>query len=195
MKTSKIRILCECAILLAISVVLSYLRFGRSWLVFGGSVTPASMLPVMFISVKYGMRWGFLTSFCFSWFQMLQDGFFGFGLTPAMLAASLLLDYVLAFTVIGIAGIFRRHGFWGILSGVALACALRFLTHFLSGIVLWAQLEQFVAFGKEWVNHPVLYSLCYNGSFMLPETILTVAVAAVLLRLPQVKRLLSQNPT
>ena len=73
--------------------------------------------------------------------------------------------------------------------GVALVCVLRFVVHFASGVILWANLEQFVAFGKEWVGRPVLYSICYNGIYMLPETVLTVAAALVMFRLPQMKRL------
>ena len=60
-----------------------------------------------------------------------------------------------------------------------------------SRIILWANLEQFVAFGQEWGNRPVLYSICYNGVYMLPETVLTVCVAAILLKIPQIKRLLT----
>ena len=87
-------------------------------------------------------------------------------------------------------GILRKYGFGGMLAGVAIVCALRFLSHFLAGVILWANLEQFVAFGQEWVNRPVLYSIVYNGSFMLPELILTTVGAVVLLKIPQISRLI-----
>ena len=106
---------------------------------------------------------------------------------------SLLLDYILAFTVIGLAGILRRYGFVGMLAGVAIVSTLRFLSHFLAGVILWANLEQFVAFGQEWTNRPVLYSIVYNGSYMLPELILTIVGAAVLLKIPQINRLITNN--
>jgi thiamine transporter len=182
-----VRALCECAILLALAVVLSYIKFWQ--LPFDGSITLFSMLPICLVAIKYGWKWGLGTAFCYSWFQILQGGVFGWGLTPVMLIGSLFLDYILAFTVLGLAGVFRKRGYLGMLGGVAMVCALRFLVHFLAGIILWANYEQFVAFGVEWINHPVLYSICYNGVYMLPETILTVGVAAILLKVPEIKRI------
>ena len=188
MKNTRTRALCECAIMLALSVILSYIKFFE--LPFDGSITLFSMLPVCLISIKYGIKWGLGTAFCFSWFQILQGGVFGWGLTPTMLISSLFLDYILAYTVLGFAGIFRKKGFWGALGGIASVCTLRFLVHFLAGVILWANFDQFEAFGRIIQNNPVLYSICYNGVYMLPETVLTVAVAAILLKIPQIKRLL-----
>ena len=187
MKNTKTVALCECAIMLALSVVLSYIKFFK--LPFDGSITLFSMLPVCLIAIKYGWRWGLGTSFCFSWFQILQGGVFGWGLTPGMLIGSLLLDYILAYTVLGFAGVFRKKGYLGMLGGITLVCVLRFVIHFLAGIILWANFEQFEAFGQVIQDSPALYSICYNGVYMLPETILTVAVAAILLKIPQVQKL------
>ena len=189
MKNTRLRALCESAIMLALAVVLSYIKFWE--LPFDGSITLFSMLPVCLIAVKYGFKWGLGTAFCFSWFQVLQGGVFSWGLTPLMLIGSLLLDYILAYTVLGFAGMFRKKGYWGILGGITAVCALRFLVHFFAGIILWANLEEFVAFGATWVGRPVLYSICYNGVYMLPETVLTVGVAAILLKIPQIKRILT----
>ena len=186
-RIKRIRTLCECAIMLALSVVLSYIKFWR--LPFDGSITLFSMLPVSLMAIKYGWKWGLGTAFCFSWFQILQGGVFSWGLTPGMLIGSLLLDYILAYTVLGFAGIFRKKGYWGMLGGITLVCALRFLVHFLAGIILWANFEQFEAFGQVIQNNPVLYSICYNGVYMLPETVLTVVVAAILLKISQIQKL------
>ena len=188
MKQNRIRILCESAILLALSVVLSYIKIIQ--LPFDGSITLLSMLPLCLISIRHGIGWGLGTAFCYSWFQILQGGVFSWGLTPIMLVGSLFLDYILAFTVLGLAGVFRKKGTLGMVGGIAIACTLRFVSHFLSGVVLWANLEQFVAFGQEWVGRPVLYSLCYNGIYMLPETVLTVVAAIVLFRVPQFRRVM-----
>ena len=198
MKQSRqhIHTLCESAILVALAVVLSiaskYLLepFLAPLFPFGGSVTLFSMLPICIISIKHGLGWGLGGAFCFSWFQILQGGVFGWGLTPVMLIGSLLLDYILAFTVLGLAGIFRNKGVKGMIAGVVLVCALRFVIHFLAGIILWAEFDEFVAFGQAWVNRPVLYSLVYNGGYMLPETILTVAGAVLLFRVPQMRKIL-----
>ena len=188
MKQTRIRILCESAILLALSVILSYIRIFQ--LPFDGSITLFSMLPLCLISIKYGIRWGIGSAFCYAWFQVLQGGVFGWGLTPIILVGSLIFDYIVAFGVLGLAGIFRKKGITGMIGGIALACGLRFLSHFISGVVLWANLEQFVAFGQEWVGRPVLYSLCYNGIYMLPETVMNGVGAVILLRVPQFRRIL-----
>ena len=71
-----------------------------------------------------------------------------------------------------------------------MVCVLRFLVHFVSGVVLWANYEQFMAFGVEWINRPVLYSICYNGAYMLPETVLTVIGAVLLFQVPQFRRIM-----
>ena len=190
MKTSRILMLCECAILLALGVALSYVKIIS--LPFEGSVTLLSMLPICLAGIKYGVVQGLSVAFLYSWFQVLQGGVFSWGLTPGMLVASLLLDYIVAFTVLGLAGIFRRYGTWGMVGGVALVCALRFLSHFVAGVALWANFEEFIAFGKEWVGRPWLYSLCYNGVYMLPETVFTALGAFFLLRIPQIKRLITK---
>ena len=72
-----------------------------------------------------------------------------------------------------------------------MVCVLRFLVHFAAGVILWANFEQFEAFGQIIQNNPVLYSICYNGVYMLPETVLTVAVAAIVLRIEQIKRIIT----
>ena len=192
MKNTRTVALCECAIMLALSVVLSYIKFFE--LPFDGSITLFSMLPVCLVAIKYGWRWGLGTAFCFSWFQILQGGVFGWGLTPAMLIGSLLLDYILAYTVLGLAGIFRKKGYLGMLGGIATVCVLRFVVHCLAGIILWANFDQFEAFGQVIQDRPELYSICYNGVYMLPETLLTVGVAAILLRIPQIKRIVTTLP-
>ena len=192
MRNKKVYALCECAILLALSVALSYVKFLS--LPFDGSITLFSMLPVCLVAIKYGTKWGLGTAFCFSWFQILQGGVFGWGLTPTMLISSLLLDYIVAYTVLGFAGMLRKKGYWGMLGGITAVCVLRFLVHFLAGVILWANFEQFEAFGQVIQNNPVLYSICYNGVYMLPETVLTVAVAAIVLKIPQIKRIVTTLP-
>ena len=189
MKQTRIRILCQSAILIALAVVLSYIKLWQ--LPFDGSITLLSMLPICLISIKFGVGWGLGSAFCYAWFQILQGGVFAWGLTPVMLIGSLLLDYILAFTVIGLAGLFRKRGTAGILLGVGFVCVCRFLVHFLAGVILWANFAEFVAFGQAWVNRPVLYSICYNGIYMLPETLMTVAGAYLLLRIPQFRRIIA----
>ena len=155
---------------------------------FGGTVT-VSVLPIIYYSYRRGTAWGVFTGLIYASLQMAL----GFYVPPAKtvwaLMLCVLLDYILAFTVLGFAGIFRKKGSLGCILGVAMVCVLRFLVHFISGVVLWANLEKFVAFGTEWVGRPVLYSICYNGVYMLPETVFTVAAAVILFRIPRIRKL------
>ena len=80
------------------------------------------------------------------------------------------------------------------LGGIAIVCFARFFVHFLAGVIIWTNFEQFEAFGQIIQNNPALYSICYNGVYMLPETLLTVGVAAIVLKLPQIKRIVTTVP-
>jgi len=187
---AKVTALVEGAVMVALAAVLSYIRvFHLPW---GGSVTLLSMLPIAMYSVKRGVVCGLGASFVFSLIQLGQgaiDGLFGWGLTPVMLIACILLDYILPFTVLGLAGMFRKQGTAGWLTGTAVAIVLRFVMHFLSGVVIWHSV------GKLWegfaTENEVLYSLCYNGAYMLPELIFTMVGAFALFRIPQTRRLLT----
>ena len=173
----KTAVLLECAVMVALSVALSFVKILQ--MPFGGSVTLLSMLPVCLVSIRHGLKWGFGASFVFSILSLLLDlgSILAWGLTPVILVGCFILDYITAYTALGIAGIWRSRGFGGIMAGTALAVFLRFLSHFISGIVLWTNLEQFELFGRSWVNRPVLYSLIYNGMYMLPELLFTMIAA------------------
>ena len=185
--TSKTKILVEGAAMVALATVLSYIRvFKLPW---GGSITLLSMLPICIFSIKRGIKAGFMASFAFAILQFGQgviDGLFGWGLTGGMLIACILLDYIGAYTVLGIAGIFRKKNLGGWIAGIVLAIVLRFLFHFLSGVIIWG------SFGELWstfyTENTWLYSFVYNGCYMLPELIFTVIGATVLLKLPQTKK-------
>ncbi len=189
MSKNKTKILVEGAVMVALATVLSYIRIFR--LPWGGSITLLSMLPIVLFSIRRGLGAGLTVSFVFSLVQFTQgvvDGIFGWVLTPGMLIACILLDYIVAFTVLGLAGIFRKKGFAGWIGGIALAVVLRFVCHFLSGVVVWK------SFGELWngfsTDNTFLYSFLYNGSYMLPELIFTLIGAIALLKVPQTKRYL-----
>ena len=187
--SSKTRMLVEGAVMVALATVLSYIRIIH--LPWGGSVTLLSMLPIVIYSIRYGVGGGISVSFVFSLIQLAQgvmDGLFGWGLTPLMLAACILLDYVAAFSAVGLAGVFKKRGYFGWLAGTALAVVLRFLLHFLSGVVIWH------SFGELWngfsTDNEIVYSLLYNGAYMLPEMVFTMIGAALLLKVPQTKKVI-----
>lgn len=189
MKNQKLQALVEGAVMVALATVLSFIQVYK--LPWGGSITLLSMLPIAVYSIKRGIGYGFAASFVYSLVQFVQgiaDGLFGWGLTPVMLAACILIDYILAFTVLGIAGIFRKGGIAGWIGGTVLAVFGRFVCHFLSGVVIWH------SFGELWTgfstDSEVLYSLLYNGSYMLPEMIFTTIGAVALFTVPVTKKLL-----
>jgi len=98
----------------------------------------------------------------------------------------LLFDYIIAFGAIGLAGIFKNKGTVGMCVGVATACIVRFISHFISGAIVFA-----VWCPEGW--NVYWYSVVYNGSYMLPEMIFTVIGAVLLFRLPQVKKLIENR--
>lgn len=166
------------AVLVALSTVLSLVKVWQMPL--GGSITLLSMVPVCLIGMLYGTTYAILPCVLYGAIQMFLDNPFAWGLTPTILIGSILFDYLLAFGILCTSGAFRKKGLSGIVGGVSLACCLRFVSHFVAGYVLWANFEQFELFGAKFVNHPALYSLAYNGMYMLPELVITV-VAAVLI--------------
>ena len=189
-KSKRIRCLTECAMLVALSVVLSFIKIWQMPL--GGAVTLVSMLPVCAVSVRHGMRWGFAASFIYSLCQLVlgitMDGILGWGLTPAMLIGCMLFDYIIAFTVLGLAGIFRSSGEKGVYAGMLLAFFCRFVSHVISGYVIFTNLDQWEVLGRIFSERPVLYSVCYNGFFMLPELVLTMVAVLILMRVPYIRK-------
>ncbi len=194
-KKSQIYRLSFSAVMVALGTVLSLLTVWKMPL--GGSVTLLSMLPIVMISHTLGLKWGFGSSFVYALIQLFLgitvSGLLGWGLTPVMLCGCILLDYLLAYTVLGIAGMFAKKGYIGICAGTILAVFLRFVCHFLSGVVIFTQLDQFELFGSVFVNRPILYSLAYNGLYMLPEMIFTFVAAVALFHLPQIQRLMNRT--
>lgn len=187
MKNTKVQKLTLSAVMIALSTVLSLVTIFHMPL--GGSVTLFSMLPVCLLSIMYGCRWGFLCAFVYSLTQLaLGIGeVAGWGLTPAALIGCILFDYLLAFTALGFAGIFRKRGVPGYIAGIALAVFLRLVSHFISGTIFFASWAP-----EEW--NPVLYSLAYNGAYMLPEFAFTVLGAILLLKEPHAAKLFRVHP-
>lgn len=186
---NKTKILVEGAVMVALATALSFIRVLK--LPWGGSITLLSMLPIVLFSIRRGVKSGLTVSFVYALIQFgqgIMDGLFGWGLTPGMLIACIFLDYLGAFTVLGIAGAFRKKGLPGWISGISLAVVLRFVFHFLSGVVIWH------SYGELWngffTENTYLYSFLYNGCYMLPELIFTLVGAVALLSAPQTKRFL-----
>lgn len=170
------------AVFIALATVFSFIKIYEPPL--GGGVTLFSMLPIIMISCMFGVKWGLGVSLAYGVIQMMISfaEVCSWGLTPWVLVAVFVFDYVIAYFVLGFAGLFRKMGYFGILLGTALVLVLRFICHYCTGVFIfdiWCEWE------SVW-----LYSLCYNGAYMLPELVLTTLGAAVLFKLPQTKRLM-----
>lgn len=175
-KKSALR-LTESAVMLAFAVVLSMVKLVD--LPYGGSVTAFSMLPPLLIAYRYGTRWGLFTALAYSLLQLLMGlKNLNYATSAMAVVAILVLDYVAAFLALGLGGVFRRAGrpqAVALTAGTLLACALRYLCHVISGCTVWAGLSIPD-------TQALLYSLAYNATYMLPETLITVLGALYLSR-------------
>ncbi len=193
MKNNKVRILVEGAVMVALAFVLSLVKIYE--LPWGGSVTLLSMLPIVIFSIRNGVGNGLACAFVYSLSQLLdgiiRGGMLGWGLTPIMLITCIFLDYIGAFTVIGLAGLFRHKDVGGWIGGTVAVIFARYALHVLSGAVV------FHTTGKLWeglgeISNPWLYSMLYNACYMLPEMILTTIGAVVLFKTGAIKMILKK---
>ena len=162
-----VRALCEGAVLVAMAQGLGYLKLWE--LPQGGSVTLA-MLPIAVFAWRWGLRPGLLAGFAFGLLQLLLDGAYAWGWQ------SMLGDYLLAFTPLGLAGLFRGRKA-GLPAGLLLGAFGRFLVHWVTGATVWAD-NMPETFASPWV-----YSLVYNGSYVGLSAAICL-VAALLIRKP-----------
>lgn len=192
MKKTDTRILVEAALMVAVSSVLCvFPKF--KFLPNGGSITLCSMLPMILLSYRRGFTWGFAGSLVFALVQILT-GFSSSGLGGMAVVAEFLFDYLLAFTVLGIGGLFkdklgnRRRE---LVLGSLIALLSRYFFHVVSGCLVWGEYAEWffentgeagAAILERFTGNALifLYSLIYNGSFMIPEIILTCIGAAFL---------------
>lgn len=166
----RIRALTEGAMLVAAAQILSYVKLYE--FPQGGSVTPA-MFPILLYAVRWGLGRGLLAGFAYGTLQLIFDGAYAWGWQ------SMVLDYLLAFTPLGLAGIFRGKA-WGIFPGTVLGCAARFAVHYISGVTIYriTMPTQIPGFGV--FDSAEIYSLVYNGCYMLPCTVIALVIAGAL---------------
>ncbi|MCR5664772.1 MAG: energy-coupled thiamine transporter ThiT [Oscillospiraceae bacterium] len=168
----ELRRLAECAVFVALSLALSYLKIpiGFSFGGFGGSIDLV-MIPLILVAYRWGLGWGLGAGLVFGTLKF----FFAGG--SAINWQSMLLDYSVAYMFVGLAGLLKRKKglMW---LGALIGCLGRFAIHFVSGVTIYAEYMEDI-FGLPMTNVAV-YSALYNGSYMLPNTILAVAVCIVL---------------
>ncbi len=155
-----VRLMVEVALAAALAVVLSLIKLYT--LPQGGSLS-LEMIPVFYVAVRRGGTLGCVAGLLLGLGQLMFGAFI-------VHPAQLVIDYPLAFTLLGVAGFLRKTP----LVGVVVGCSLRFLAHFASGVIFFSQ------YAPEGMN-VLVYSAVYNASYMLPETVITLIVIALIL--------------
>ncbi|MBE6983091.1 MAG: proton-coupled thiamine transporter YuaJ [Ruminococcaceae bacterium] len=166
-----VRALCEGAILIAIAQILGYIKLFPMW-PNGGSITLAAF-PIALYAVRWGLGRGLLAGFIFGILQLFLDEAYAWGWQ------SMILDYLVAYTPLGLAGLFKGKS-WGIFPGILLGNFGRFIVHYVSGVTIYRIYEPTEIPGIGTFDGAELYSLVYNGSYMLPCALLALIVAALL---------------
>ena len=196
------------AFAISISAICAVMPFLN--LPFGGGFTIASMLPIIVIAYMYGTKWGLLTAFVYSIMQMLL----GFNTVSAFFLPGdsqmlwyravivILIDYIIAYTVLGFGGIFRNkfETKKALVLGSIFAISLRYVAHIVSGAIFfgtWAEWfftqDGFPSWGEKILeifsgaSLSTVYSIIYNGTYMIPEIIITAFVSCLVVRIPQIK--------
>ena len=216
--SAKTKRITESAMLLAMAIVLELVS--KTFIpeqTFGGQITIVSMLPVVLIAYRHGVKWGFVATFTYALLEMalgaktvssaFLPGFFGDGAMIVNAIVMCLLDYIVAYTVLALAGVFRnriKNPGISLMAGSLVALGARYVTHILSGYILfsiWAERyftqDGFPAWGAKLVESlsPAglgwVYSIVYNGMYMIPEMVFTAIVALVIAKIPGVVKKIS----
>ncbi len=175
-KTSKHLVaMTECSIMIALSTVLSIIKLVD--MPYGGSVTIASMLPIVIAVFRHGIAWGAGTALVNSTVQLFIGlNTLSYFSTWQSIVAIIMLDYIVAFSVFALSGIFKRiekRQNYAILYGILFSSILRYICHVISGATVWVGLSIPT-------NAALIYSLSYNATYMVPETIILVAIGIYL---------------
>ncbi len=163
--------LVECAVMIALSTVLSYITIFKAPM--GGSITAFSQVPIIVIGYRHGIKWGAFSGIVHGLLQMFLQGLGNFAYVKGIVSYIILIlfDYVIAFAVLGIGGAVLRKAIKqqtvAIGLGAVIASALRLLCHFISGVTIWGEYAD--GWKSVWI-----YSLSYNGFYMLFECIISV---------------------
>jgi len=157
---SSTKIIAEIVTFVALSTALSYIKLFS--LPQGGSVTAGSMIPILWLAIRRGAKVGLFAATVYGLVQLAVEPFL-------FHPAQVLLDYPIAFGTLGLAGFFQNRPFIGANVGIV----GRFLAHFISGVVFFA------SYAPEGM-HPAVYSAIYNGSYLLPELVISVYILYLL---------------
>lgn len=169
----------EGAILIALAEILSFLPFYK--LPWGGSIDLA-MLPIILYCVRWGFGPGMVAATAHALLQTMFEGGIAIGWE------SIVGDFLLAYMVLGLAGLFRGK----FIPATLVACAARFLVHYVVGATIWAEYMPETFFGMT-MTTPWFYSALYNGAYMLPDTVMVLIAGLLLMKTPAKKLLQGQD--
>ena len=171
----KLLTICEGAICVAVALALSYIKIpmGVAFGGFGGSIDLV-MIPLIIYAVRRGLSWGIGAGLVFGTLKYFLAG----GVAASW--QSMLLDYSLAYAAVGFAGLFKNRP-RGLVPGAVCGCIARFIIHYISGVTIYAQYMPEEFMGMK-MTASAVYSLLYNGTYMLPNTVIAVVVCAILTR-------------
>lgn len=162
----------ECSLLVAFATVLSLFHIVE--MPYGGSVTVASMLPIVLIAYRHGLGWGLGSGAVYAVLQQLLGlKNLSYFTTWQSIVAVIFLDYIIAFVAVGLGGVFRRavkRQNLALLYGSLLVCVLRYACHVISGATVWAGLSIPT-------EAALIYSFGYNATYMIPETVVLALTA------------------
>lgn len=170
MKKMSVRMIAEAGVMLALAFVLHLVKIYQAPQ--GGAVTAGSMIPLILFAIRWGVGPGALVGAVFGLLQLIVEPNVLAGISVTSVILSILLDYIIAFGLLGLSGLYRKNAA-GIFIGVFLGIFGRFVSHLISGVVIWG------SFAPEGMN-PWLYSLVYNGTYLLPELIISIVIIALL---------------
>ena len=164
--------LIEASLMVALATVLSLIKLVE--MPYGGSITVASMLPIIIISYRHGSLWGLGSAVVYAALQQLTGlNTLSYFTTWQSVLAVILLDYIIAFTLVGLGGVFKKvikSQPLALTAGAVMVSLLRYICHTIGGATVWAGLSIPD-------SAALIYSIGYNATYMLPETIILAAVA------------------
>lgn len=215
MKKKNLYWLVESAVMIALAAVLELVaKMIIPEMPFGGQVTIVSMLPIVLVGWKYGINKGVVTGFVYSLVQIAlgvktisalilpasEDYLGGLGKIILMF----IFDYIVAYTVLGLGALFKnkiKNASFSLSLGAFTVLMLRYISHIISGFILygaWAEWfftqDGFYSWGETIMNTfsgnglSLIYSIVYNGFYMIPEIIITTIVAVIIGKIPQITK-------
>lgn len=154
----KTRVMMEVALCVSLAVICSFVKV---WEMPQGGSVALTMIPILLISYRRGVVSGILTGSIYGVISLMIAGVIYHPM-------SILLDYILAFGLLGLAGFFKRNRS-GLILGTVCGVGARFISSTLSGAVLFAD---YAPAGQ----NPWVYSLVYQATYMVPELIIALCV-------------------